>query len=169
MNTNRERATTLPVFGLTVVRVVLGVWWISQYSWKPPPTFGCPNQGFCLWLNRMIQYPAIPLYAEMLRVVVLPNVYLFGWLTFLIETATGLSLTFGFLTRLGGLVSTLWSLNLLIGLAAVPGETAWTFISTALLNFIYFAIGSSNQISLDRALGLRSWWTGYGALRGQER
>jgi len=160
MNKNRGRGAALPTLGLTSVRVILGIWWISQFTWKPPPTFGCPNAGFCLWLNKEIQYPLIPLYADILRVVVQPNAYLFGWLTFLVETVTGLSLALGFFTRLGGAIGTLWSLNLLIGLVAVPGETSWYYIATLLLNWLYFTIGSRDQISLDRTLGLHSWWTG---------
>lgn len=157
---NAGRGSALPVWGLTAVRVILGLWWISQFSWKPPPTFGCPDGGFCLWLGKEIQHPLIPFYGQILRAVVQPNVYLFGWLAFFVETATGLSLTFGFLTRLGGAVGALWSVNLLIGLVAVPGETSWYYLATILLNWLFFAIGSADQISLDRALRLRSWWTG---------
>jgi uncharacterized membrane protein YphA (DoxX/SURF4 family) len=150
-----SRGDGLATFGLTAVRVVLGLFWISQFSWKPPPTFGCPNEGFCLWVNKEIQSPLIPAYADMLRSIIQPNVMTFGWLTFFAETAIGLSLTFGFLTRLGGLAGTLWSLNLLIGLVAVPGETVWYYLSLLLLNFQYFAIGDRHQISLDRRLGIR--------------
>ena len=149
----------LVVWGLTIVRVVLGIWWLSQFTWKPPPSFGCPNAGFCLWVDKEIQSPLIPFYAAFLRAVVKPNVYLFGWLTFFVETALGLGFIFGIFTRLAGLVGTLWSINLLIGLAAVPGETAWTYLATILLNFLYFAIGSENQISVDRiAPWRRSFW-----------
>jgi uncharacterized membrane protein YphA (DoxX/SURF4 family) len=142
--------------------MVLGLFWISQFSWKPPPTFGCPNEGLCLWLSKEIQYPLVPLYADMLRSIVQPNVIAFGWLTFFVETAIGLSLTLGLLTRLGGLVGTLWALNLLIGLVAVPGETSWYYLSLILLNFLYFTIGNLSQISLDRWLHVTTWLAGGG-------
>lgn len=151
MNRGNSNPGALPVWGLTLVRVVLGVWWLSQFSWKPPPTFGCPNEGFCLWVNKEIQYPLIPLYADFMRSIVQPNVYLFGWFSFLVETALGLGFIFGIFTRLAGLGGTLWSLNLLIGLVAVPGETAWYYLATILLDFVYFAIGSEGQLSVDRA------------------
>lgn len=158
MNKNFSGAGTLAVLGLTGVRVVLGLWWISQFSWKPPPTFGCPNGGFCLWLNKEIQNPAIPLYGEMVRAIVQPHAILFGWFSFVVETAIGVSLVFGILTRLGGLVGTLWSINLLIGLVAVPGETLWYYLSMILLDFLYFAIGALDQISIDQLTGWRTWW-----------
>src|SRR5438552_2374286 len=112
MTKPESQGDALATFGLTAVRVVLGLFWISQFSWKPPPTFGCPDQGFCLWLNKEIQNPLIPPYADFLRTIIQPNAIAFGWLTFFAETAIGLSLTLGFLTRLGGLAGTLWSLNL---------------------------------------------------------
>jgi hypothetical protein len=155
MKSTGGRADSLATFGLTLVRVVLGLFWISQFSWKPPPTFGCPDGGFCLWVNKEIQNPLIPLYADMLRTIIQPNVIAFGWLTFVAETAIGLSLTLGFFTRLGGLAGTLWSLNLLIGLVAVPGETFWYYLSLLLLNFQFFAIGDLHQVSLDRRLRAR--------------
>jgi hypothetical protein len=140
----------LATFGLTAVRVALGVWWLSQFSWKPPPTFGCPNGGFCLWLDKEIANPLIPLYADMLRAVVRPNAIIFGWFSFAVETALGIGFIFGIFTRLAGLVGTLWSLNLLIGLVAVPGETAWYYLSMILLDFLYFTVGSTGQVAVDR-------------------
>ena len=143
------------MFGLTAVRVVLGLFWMSQFSWKPPPSFGCPSEGFCLWLGKEIAHPLLPVYAEMVRTIILPNAIAVGWLSFLAETAIGLSLTLGLFTRLGGLVGTLWSVNLLVGLVAIPGETMWYYLSLVLLNFQFLAIGNRNQWSLDRLLGIR--------------
>lgn len=149
MVTRNNTSGALMVWGLTIIRVVLGVWWLSQFTWKPPPTFGCPNEGFCLWVNKEIQYPLIPLYADFMRAVIKPNVYLFGWFTFFVETTLGLGYIFGIFTRLTGIVGTLWSLNLLIGLVAVPGETAWYYFATILLNLVYVALGSKDQLSVD--------------------
>lgn len=149
----------LPRIALTGIRVIVGVFWLMQLTWKPPPTFGCPNAGFCLWLDREIQYPLVPLYAEVVRVIVRPNAIAFGWLTTVVESAIGLSLLFGVFTRLGGLLGALWSLNLLIGLGAQPDEQPWYYISIVLFGFLYFAIGSSRQLSVDSALGMRSWWS----------
>jgi uncharacterized membrane protein YphA (DoxX/SURF4 family) len=149
----------LPTIALTGIRVILGVFWLMQLTWKPPPTFGCPNEGFCYWLDREIQYPVVPLYAEIVRTVVRPNAILFGWLTTIVEAGIGLSLLLGLFTRLGGLIGTLWSLNLLVGLGNQPGEQPWYYISIVLFDFLYFAIGSSRQLSVDRAAGLRGWWS----------
>jgi hypothetical protein len=136
---------------LTGVRVVLGIFWLLQLTWKPPPHFNCP-EGFCLWVDNEVRYPVIPLYGEFVRVVVQPNVFLFGWITTVVEVAVGLSLLFGLFTRLGGLVGTLWSLNLLVGLANVPGEPGWYYAFLVKLNVIFLALGSRDQVAADQLL-----------------
>ena len=143
---------------LTVIRVMLGIFWLLQITWKPPASFGCPDAGLCLWLNLEAQHPLIPLYADFVRLIVLPNVYLFGWITTIVEVFIGLSLLLGLFTRFGALVGTLWSINLLIGLANVPNEQGWYYAFLIMLNLLFLALGASGQLSVDRARGWRSWW-----------
>src|SRR5262249_14317394 len=66
----------LPGLLLTGIRVVLGIFWLLQLTWKPPPSFGCPDGGFCTWVGKEVQYPLIPLYGQLVRAVVQPNIYL---------------------------------------------------------------------------------------------
>lgn len=153
-----RRTQSLLRLTLTGFRVVLGVFWLLQLTWKPPPNFGCPNGGFCFWLDQEIQHPLIPLYGSFLRSVVRPNAILFGWITTFTEVFVGLSLLFGVFTRLGALVGTLWSVNLFIGLAAVPNEQPWYYAFLAMFNFLYFVVGGSGQLSVDRLKGWRNWF-----------
>src|SRR3954454_14356117 len=120
---------------LTGVRVVLGVFWLLQLTWKPPPGFGCP-EGFCKWVANEVQYPLIPAYGQLVQALVQPNIVAFGWLTTIVEVAIGVSLVLGVATRLGALVGTGWAVNLLIGLANVPGEMGWYFAFLILLNLV---------------------------------
>jgi uncharacterized membrane protein YphA (DoxX/SURF4 family) len=147
---------TIGGLALTVIRVLLGIFWLAQQTWKPPPTFGCPSGGFCFWLDQEIQHPLIPLFADFLRAVIRPNAIAFGWFTLLVEVSIGLALIFGVYTRLGALIATLWSVNLLIGLAAVPGESPWYYLLIVVVNLLFVAIGASGQISVDRARHRRS-------------
>ena len=55
-------------------------------------------------------------------------------------------------------MGTLWSLNLFIGLAAVPNEQPWYYLFMMMFNFLYFVIGGSGQLSVDRLKGWRTWW-----------
>ena len=100
----RRRSITdssFALIALTGIRLALGIFWLSQLAWKQPPTFGCPDQGLCLWIDRAIQSPALPAYATFLRTVVAPHVVIFGWFVDVVEAFTGVSLLLGFFTRLG--------------------------------------------------------------------
>jgi len=151
MTGKAQRKNSIGGVALTVVRVALGLFWLGQQTWKPPPTFGCPSGGFCFWLDQEIQHPLIPLFADFLHTVIRPNAIAFGWFTLVVEVAIGLALIFGVYTRLGALVATLWSVNLLIGLSAVPGETPWYYLAIVVANLIFVVVGASGQISVDRA------------------
>ena len=124
-----------------------------------PPGFGCPDGGFCLWLGKEIQYPLIPLFASFLNAVVRPNAILFGWVATVTEVFIGLTLVFGLFTRLGALVGVWWSLNLLIGLAAVPNEHAWYYLSMVMFCLLFIAVGGSGQIAADRAKRWPMGWS----------
>ena len=154
-----------PRTGLLLSRVVIGAFWLGQLTWKLPPTFGCPHGGFCMYVHKEIQYPLIPLYATFLAHVVAPAVYVWAWLTTVIEVVVGVSLLCGLLARLGGLISLLWSLNLLIGLSGVPHEDPPAYIMLAVFGFLFLMEGAGPRANLDRRVvhpwlqrTPPSWW-----------
>ncbi len=160
--------------GLTALRVYSGISWWGQLSWKVPPEFGCGSQGFngklsglCDWMSREAQHPFIGLYGDFIKNIVIPNFTFFGWLTFLTEGFIALSLIFGLLTRLGGITGFLWALNLVIGLAAVPGEDLTFYLPYIILPLVASISGLKYQYTLDallvryyRKLVGRPGWTG---------
>lgn len=154
-----KNGKTLSGVLMTFIRVILGIFWLLQITWKPPTTFGCPNAGLCLWLDLEIQHPVIQLYAEFVRLIVRPNVFLFGWITTIVEVFIGLTLFLGLFTRFGALVGVAWSINLLIGLANIPHEEGWYYAFLILLNLLFVAVGASGQLSIDRLKRWRSWWS----------
>ncbi len=148
--------------GLTALRIYTGIIWWGQLGWKTPPDFGCGSQGFnapsgklsglCDWMSREAQHPFIGLYGDLVKNVIIPNFTFFAWLTFFTEGFIALSLIFGLLTRLGGITGFLWALNLVIGLAAVPGEDLTFYISFVMLPLIFAVTGPTYQYSLDGLL-----------------
>ncbi len=124
--------------GLTALRVYSGIRWAGELGWKWPWTgaggFGCNSParfnppagtelgGLCDWMTREARHPAIGLYGDFVSNLVIPNFDFFAWLTIFTEVFIALSLVTGLLTRLGGIVGALWAANLMVGLAAVPGE-----------------------------------------------
>ena len=141
-----------PGWPLGGLRLIIGVLWFQQLLWKLPPTFGCqPDRpaGLCDWIGREIAQPAIPLYADALRTIVLPNLGVLGWLIWLTEAAIAVSLLLGLLTRLGGALGFLQGLNLLIGLAGVDHEWYWTYVMLALLNLLFALTAAGRWWGLD--------------------
>ena len=167
--TMAKRAPTivLIISGIvTLIRLWLGYVWVSELGWKAPfngsggGMFGCAAGGFsggklsglCDWMQREVDHPAIGLFGDFVKNLIIPNFTLFAWLTIIVEGFVAVSLIFGIATRLGGLVGGFWALNLLIGLAAVPGENWWEYALFALGNFAFAIIGMRYNFGLDRLL-----------------
>jgi uncharacterized membrane protein YphA (DoxX/SURF4 family) len=161
---------------LTVFRLWAGYLWFSELGWKAPWTnagFGCDayrfnpptgqqTHGLCDWMQREVQYPAIGLYGDFVKNIVIPNFDLFAWLTIFTETFITISLIFGILTRLGGLIGAIWGLSLLIGLVGVPGESLFTYLPFIIPPAIFAVIGARNQFSIDAwlAKNYEKWASG---------
>ena len=111
-----------------------------------------PVEAVCDWMQREVQYPTIGLYGDFVKNIVIPNFDLFAWLTIFTESFIAVSLIFGILTRLGGLIGTLWGLSLLIGLLSVPGETLFTYLPFIIPPAVFAVIGARNQFSVDALL-----------------
>jgi thiosulfate dehydrogenase [quinone] large subunit len=96
-----QKLDTLFPLALSGGRSLIGLMWLTSLRWKLPPTFiPAEGRGLIDWLELEVAYPTIGLYADFVTSVVIPNFFLFAWLTFLIELAIGLSLTLGLFTRL---------------------------------------------------------------------
>ena len=147
-----------PGWPLGAARIIIGVLWFQQLLWKLPPDFGCGpagDQGLCDWMRREIESPLIPLYADFVRAIVLPNLGILGWFVWLAEAAIAVSLLLGLFTRLGGLLGFGQAMNLLIGLAAVPHEWYWTYLMLALFCLLFALTGAGRWLGLDGALRSR--------------
>ena len=163
----------LPVvvaIALTIFRLWIGYNWFTELGWKAPWAgsggFGCDSykfnaahdqlHGLCDWMQREADHPALGIYGDFVRNLVIPNFGFFSWLTIFTEVFITISLFFGFLTRLGGIVGTLWAISLLIGLIGVPGESWTVYVLGFILPSLVFAvIGGRYQFSVDALLANR--------------
>src|SRR5437868_3755919 len=115
-------------------RIALGAYWLWEQHWKLPPEFGIhETRGLMYSFQSSIDHPTLGLYRTFLQDLVVPNFYLFGWLVFVSETAIGLSLSLGLLTKAGGLLGTLESINLLLAQGATE-EGPWLYLGLIAAN-----------------------------------
>lgn len=142
---------------LSGCRSLIGLLWLASLRWKLPPAFeaGEGHRSLLEWLQLEVAHPTVGLYADFVANIVMPNFILFAWLTFVIELAIGLSLTFGLFSRLGAALGLLWSFNLAIGLLSVPGEWPWSYLMLIMWHGL-FLVSTERQVwSLDT---LRKSW-----------
>ena len=167
---NRTWLLLIIAIVLTIFRLWVGYNWFNELGWKAPWAgsggFGCDSyhfnasqgelHGLCDWMQREADHPAVGLYGDFVRNLVIPNFAFFSWLTILTEGFITVSLFFGFLTRLGGIIGTLWAISLLIGLVGVPGESWSLYVLGFILPSLVFAIiGARFQFSIDALLAKR--------------
>ena len=93
------------LYALAGLRILLGVLWLANLSWKLPPDFGKNDAEGLLYNFRLAEEHAVigPLQ-DLTREVVIPHFTLFGWLVFLAELAAGVLLLLGLWTRVGALI-----------------------------------------------------------------
>lgn len=150
---SREGLSSL---GLGLLRAVYGLYWLYAASWKVPPDFGqTTDTGLWYWVSQGIQYPTSASYQAFLEGVVVSNFTLFGYLILLTELTIGLSLLLGALTRLGTAVGTLVSVNIMLSVVNVPGETVWFYVALIGLHLILGITRSGRRWGLDTRLARR--------------
>lgn len=147
--------------GIVFARLIIGLLWVTQLAWKMPPTFGCPanfavstsyaarTTGLCDWTGLMASYSILPLHAAFVKSIIIPNIAWMGWLIWLMEVFIAVSLIFGVVTRLGAAVGIIQSLNLFIGLIAVPNEWYWTYAMLITLHVIFLCLPPGRIMGVD--------------------
>ncbi len=136
---------------LSGCRSLIGLLWLASLRWKLPPDFMPPegHRSLLEWLQLEVAYPTLPLYADFVAQVVIPNFILFAWLTFLVELVIGVSLTLGWFSRWGALLGLVWSLNLAVGLLAVPGEWPWSYIMLVMWHGLFLVSVAYQKWGVD--------------------
>lgn len=122
-----------PTWPLALARILLGLMWLTSLRWKLPPDFEADGHTSLRgWLELMVEHPTLGFYGDLIDSVVLPQFTLFAWLVFLAELAVGIALVLGVFVRPAALLGLAMSLNLLVGLADVPGEWPWSYLFMAM-------------------------------------
>lgn len=136
----------VPGWPLAVFRIAFGLLYVDMAFQKAPWN----NYG---WLGGFVEKeiasPTFPIVATFLRDVVLPNLGVFGMMTFVTELGLGLGLLLGVLTRLVGLGGFLWQVNIAVQAFNVPGEWGWIWVLLALPQFCFAFCGAGRVLGVD--------------------
>lgn len=143
-----EAARTL--YGLAGLRILLGVLWLANLSWKLPPDFGKHDpEGLLYNFERAEQYAVVGPLRDFTREVVIPHFTLFGWLVFLAELAAGLLLLLGLWTRVGALMGLIQSITIALLVVRAPNEWVWTYVMFVAIGLVVLLTPSGSKLSLD--------------------
>jgi uncharacterized membrane protein YphA (DoxX/SURF4 family) len=142
-------------------RVLVGCMWWQQSLWKLPPhytdqpdtPFGAT--GLAYWMGLMGKHAAIPLQADFVNHIVLPNFYLFAPVVWGLEVLTAVSLILGVFVRLFGVIGALQVLNLWLGLYSAPHEWPWTYFFLLLLMVTFALHRHGRSLGIDAIIAPR--------------
>jgi thiosulfate dehydrogenase (quinone) large subunit len=142
-------------------RFFIGALWWQQTLWKLPPDYtdqpGRPfgATGLAHWMQTLGKSAAIPLQADFVNHIVLPNFYLFAPVVYGLEVLTGVSLILGGFVRLFGVIGALQILNLWLGLYNAWGEWPWTYFFLLVLQLVFALHQYGRSLGIDAILAAR--------------
>ena len=136
----------VPGWPLAVFRILFGLLYLDMALQKAPWLDYGWLRGF---IEKEIASPTFPAFATVLRDVVLPNLGVFGMMTFVTELGLGLGLLLGVLTRLVGIGGFLWQVNIAVQAFNVPGEWGWIWVLLTLPQFCFAFCGAGRVLGVD--------------------
>ncbi len=128
----------LKSWGPTAIRYVAALLWLSNVTWKVPPSFGKSAEGcnrLCGFVADGIAHPVFPGSPWFLERIVQPHFTAFGWFTLAIESALVALLLSGRYLRIAGVLGIIQSLGIMSAVANTPGEWYWSYILMVALSF----------------------------------
>jgi len=138
------------LYSLAGLRILLGVLWLANLSWKLPPDFGKHDpEGLLYNFERAEQYAVIGPLRDFTREVVIPHFALFGWLVFLAELTAGVLLLLGLWTRVGALIGLIQSITITLLVVRAPNEWVWTYVMFVAIGLVVLVTPSGSRLSLD--------------------
>lgn len=138
---------------LALLRIGLGVLWLSNAGWKVPPDFGeGSGGGLFRFTSYAVDYPVFPPYEWLTRELILPNFEAFGWTVFAVEAAVGAFLILGLGTRFWALVGLAQSVAISLSVLYAPNEWPWAYYLMVLAHLAVFGAAAGRAVGLDGIL-----------------
>ena len=116
------------VVGATVLRILVGLMWLYNVSWKRPPDFGRDaGNGLYKFTSYAVSDPVLPPYSWVVEHLVLPAFTPFGWLVLVTETTLAVLLLTGSWVRLAAALGVAQSVAIALSVAYAPHEWPWSY------------------------------------------
>ncbi len=152
--TAHDRATSISAF---VIRIVVGLLWLQNLSWKIPPNFGADDDsGLYHFTKLAVEHPVLPPYSSLIENLVLPHFAPFGWIVFLLETCLAVFLLSGLATRFWALVGIAQTVAIFLSVGAAPNEWPWSYYLMAAAHLAVFGLAAGRIWGLDAVLRPRA-------------
>jgi hypothetical protein len=135
---------------LAGLRILAGLLWLYNVSWKNPPDFGKDSgNGLYGFTVAAVEYPVFPPYSWVVDQVVLPLFGVFGWMVLVVETSLAVLLLTGTLVRLAALAGVAQSLAIGLSVAKVPGEWPWAYWMMIGIHLVLLLTASGRVAAVD--------------------
>jgi hypothetical protein len=142
------RASASALAGL---RILVGLLWLYNVSWKRPPDFGeSSGSGLYGFTRDAVEHPVFPPYSWVVEHVVLPNFTAFGWLVLVVESMLAVLLLTGTLVRFAALVGVGQSLAIGLSVAQTPGEWPWSYWMMIGIHVVLLLTACGSAVAVDR-------------------
>ena len=143
-------------FSAFVVRIVVGLLWVENLSWKVPPHFGADDDsGLYHFTTLAVEHPLVPAYSSLVESVVLPNFAAFAWGVYLVEICLGVFLILGLATRFWAVVGIAQTVAIFLSVGAAPNEWKWSYFLMATAHLAVLGFAAGRVLGLDGVLRRR--------------
>ncbi|MEO5851449.1 MAG: hypothetical protein ABIQ15_02955 [Nocardioides sp.] len=123
-----EEVPRAQAVGAASLRILVGLMWLYNVSWKRAPDFGQDaGNGLYKFTSYAVSNPVFPPYSWVVEHLVLPAFTPFGWLVLAAETALAVLLLTGTWVRVAAAVGVAQSLAIALSVAYAPNEWPWSY------------------------------------------
>ncbi|MGB5953491.1 MAG: hypothetical protein WBG57_13375 [Ornithinimicrobium sp.] len=145
-----EEVSKSQAMSLTSLRLVVGMMWLYNVSWKRAPNFG-EEAGNGLWkfTNYAVEYPVFPPFAWVVETLVQPVFQPFGWGVLLSETALAVLLLTGTYIRFAALLGIAQSVAIALSVAFAPHEWPWAYWMMIGIHVALLFASSGRYLAVD--------------------
>lgn len=110
------------------LRVLLGLMWLYNVSWKRAPDFGQDaGNGLYKFTAYAVSHPVFPPYSWLVEHVILKVFTPFGWVVLIAETTLAVLLLTGTWVRLAAAIGVAQSVAIGLSVAYAPNEWPWSY------------------------------------------